>query len=301
MNNNHERFDYSPIVNREPLRWPNAARVAIWVVPNIEHFHFTESFPGSPDSGAVPDVPGYSLRDYGNRVGIWRMMEVLDRHEVPVTAAINSDICRHAPAIVDAGIARGWEWMAHGTSNSVRIPGLTPDDQRELVEDVLGTISDAVGTRPRGWLGPGLGETAETPDVLREAGLTYVADWVNDDQPFAMRTTHGDLYSIPYAYELNDKLIFGARGVPASRLYQMLVDQFDVLYAEGAQHPRVMGIALHPFITGQAFRSKYLDQALGYLRGHDDVWWATGSEIVDAYRLQANTRHETSDGSRGEA
>jgi peptidoglycan/xylan/chitin deacetylase (PgdA/CDA1 family) len=153
-----------------------------------------------------------------------------------------------------------------------------------MIQSTLDGITAATGVRPVGWLGPGLAETEVTPDLLREAGLTYVADWVNDDQPFPLATEHGDLYSIPYTFELNDKLIFGARGAPASELYDVIVDQFEVLYREGAESGRVMAIALHPYLTGQPFRSKYLDQALAHLRQRDDVWWATGSEIIEAYR-----------------
>ncbi|MCW2835031.1 MAG: polysaccharide deacetylase [Nocardioides sp.] len=280
----HGRFDYSPIVARPPLRWPGGARVAVWMVLNLEYFHFSETFPGSPDPGAVPDVPGYSLREYGNRVGVWRLMEILDRHQIRATAAVNSELCLHAPAIIEAGQARSWEWMGHGVSNSVRIPGRTASEQGAMIESTLTGISAATGVRPTGWLGPGLAETQETPDLLRQAGLTYVADWVNDDQPFPMTTAYGDLYSIPYTFELNDKLIFGSRGAPASELHDMIVDQFDVLHREGADSGRVMAIALHPYLTGQPFRSAHLDRALTHLRQRDDVWWATGSEIIEAYR-----------------
>lgn len=286
MQAEHGRFPYSPIVDRPPIRWPNGARVAVWVIPNVEHFHFDTALPGSPDPGAVPDVPGYAIRDYGNRVGIWRIMDVLDRYAIRATVALNAEVCDYEPRIIEAGNQRGWEWMGHGLSNSVRIPRLAESEERALIQDTVRRIEKGTGTHPSGWLGPGLGETVRTPDLLKSAGLEYVADWVNDDQPYAMQTTGGSLYSLPYSLDLNDKRIFETRGAPAIELRTMIVDQFDVLYREGEVSGRVMAIALHPYLTGTAHRIAQLDQALSYIHAHDQVWWATGREIVAAYRAQ---------------
>lgn len=283
----HGRFAYSPIVDRPPLRWPNGAYVAVWVIPNIEHFRFEGAFPGSPDPGALPDVPSYAVRDYGNRVGVWRMMEVLDRHGIRATVALNAEVCEYEPQIIRAGNERNWEWMGHGLSNSIRIPRLGESEERELIQETVRRIEDSTGTHPSGWLGPGLGETKRTPDLLKEAGLEYVADWVNDDQPYGMRTSGGTLYSIPYSMELNDKRIFEARGAPGEEMRRIIQDQFDTLYREGEQSARVMAIALHPYLTGTPHRIKYLDQALAYVSQHEHVWLATGREIVAAYRDQA--------------
>jgi allantoinase len=282
----HGRFAYNPIVGRPPLRWPNGAHVALWVIPNIEHFHFDGTFPGSPDPGAVPDILNYSVRDYGNRVGIWRMMEVLDRHQIRATVALNAEVCEYEPQIVRAGVDRDWEWMGHGVSNSVRIPRLNEDEEREVIGETVRLIKEGTGTPPSGWLGPGLGETRRSPDLLKEAGIEYVADWVNDDQPYPMRTRAGTLYSIPYSSALNDKRIVETNGASGPVLRQIIQDQFDTLYREGAQSGRVMAIALHPYLTGMPYLSKYLDEALAYICQHEHVWRATGREIIAAYRDQ---------------
>lgn len=287
----HGRFAYNPIVERPPLRWPNGAHVAVWVIPNVEHFRFESTFPGSPDPGAVPDVPSYAVRDYGNRVGVWRMMDVLDQHGIRATVALNAEVCDFEPQIIRAGNGRGWEWMGHGLSNSLRIPRLGEAEERALIQETVQRIEAGTGTRPAGWLGPGLGETMRTPDMLKQAGLEYVADWVNDDQPYAMQTVAGTLYSVPYSMELNDKRIFEARGAPGEELQRIIQDQFDTLYREGEQNARVMAIALHPYLTGTPHRIKYLDQALAYVRRHEHVWFATGSEILSAFRAQAGSTH----------
>jgi peptidoglycan/xylan/chitin deacetylase (PgdA/CDA1 family) len=290
----HGRFSYSPITERPILRWPGGARVALWVIPNVEHFHFNAQYPSKADPGAVPDVPNYSFRDYGNRVGIWRFMEVFDRYGIRATAALNADVCDYEPQIIRAGQDRRWEWMGHGTSNSIRVPGLTEADERGLVVETLDRIEAATGSRPSGWLSPGLAETTRTPDLLKEAGVAYVANWVNDDQPYLMRTETGPLCALPYSKNVNDKLVIEGNGAPAAELETVIVDAFDTLYREGEESARVMAIALHPYLTGASHRIKYLDRALHYINEHDHVWWATGSEISDAFMRQSVQTSEPS-------
>jgi peptidoglycan/xylan/chitin deacetylase (PgdA/CDA1 family) len=279
----HGRFEYSPIVERPPLKWPNGAYVAVWVAPNIEHFRFNEPVPGSSRS-APPDIPSYAVRDYGNRVAVWRMMRTLDRYGVRASVMLNGEVCQYEPQIIREGTRLGWEWLGHGLTNSRPLSGMAEDEEEQTVLETLRLIEQASGTRPKGWLGPGLLENARTPDVLKKAGLTYVADWVNDDQPYTIRTEYGDLYSIPYTLELNDKRMYERLGVQGRDFVQMITDQFDTLYEEGADSGRVMCIALHPYLTGVPYRIKYLDEALAYINRHEHVWWATGSEIVEAYR-----------------
>lgn len=280
----HGRFPYSPIVNRPPLRWPNGAHVAVWVIPNVEHFRFDLPVPGG--RGGAPDIPSYASRDYGNRVGVWRIMRTLDRYNIRASVMLNADVCEHEPDIIREGEKRGWEWLGHGLTNSLPLAGMPPGEEERTITETVRLIEQATGRPPRGWLGPGLLETEHTPDLLKKAGFTYVADWVNDDQPYLMQTAHGDLVSIPYTLELNDKRMFERLGVPGPEFTRMIVDQFDTLYAEGADSGRVMAIALHPYLTGVPYRIRYLDEALAYINRHDHVWWATGSEIVDAYRAQ---------------
>jgi len=282
----HDRFAYSAIVDRPPLRWPNGARVAVWVIPNIEHFLFDR--PSTPITHAtlqlVPDVLNYSWRDYGVRVGVWRMMDVMEKHGVKGTVALNSDVCRHYPRIIEAGRALGWEWMGHGTTNSVLINDQSEDDERALIGRVVDTIAESTGARPRGWLSPALSESHRTLDLLAAAGIQYVGNWVNDEQPYPMRVATGSMISLPYSIEINDIPAFLELKRSPEEFGRMICDQFDVLYEDGARTGRVMSICLHPFLIGHPHRAKYFDQALAHIRSRQEVWLATGGEIVDYYK-----------------
>lgn len=282
----HGRYDYSAIVDRKPLRWPNGARVAVWVIPNIEHFLFDR--PSTSLAGATislkPDVLNYSWRDYGPRVGIWRMMDIMERHGVKGTVALNSDVCALYPRIIEAGKSLGWEWMGHGKNNSGLMTMESADEERAFIKDVVGTIAKATSKAPRGWLSPALSETVRTPDLLAEAGIDYVGNWVNDDQPYPMKVKSGKLTSIPYSAEINDIPAILDQKQSAEDFGRMIEDQFDVLYEDGSTTGRVMSICLHPFLIGHPYRAKYLDKALAHIRSRREVWLATGSEIIDAYR-----------------
>jgi len=277
----NDRYPYWPLPDRPPIRWPDGKRLAFWIIPNIEHFRFDK--PTSDVAPGTVDIPSFAQRDYGPRVGIWRMMEVLDRHHLRATVALNADVCRFYPQIIRAGNERNWEWMGHGVTNSERMNSLPDDTERQTIRSVVDAIAESTGAPPRGWLGPGLSETLHTPDYLAEAGITYVADWCADDQPFPMRATTGRLISIPYSQELNDIPVFMRKGLTAEQFCQMICDQFDVLYEEGQRSGRVMALALHPFLTGHPFRSKWLDRALDYIVGHQQVWLTTGGEIAAWY------------------
>jgi len=278
----NKRYPYWPLPDRPAIRWPNNARVAFWIIPNIEHFLFDK--PNS-DAGASgqPDIPSFAQRDYGPRVGIWRMMDVLDKYRLRATVALNADVCRFYPQIIGAGVERGWEWMGHGMTNSIRMTALDGATERETILGVVNTIAERTCSKPSGWLGPGLSETVDTPDFLAEAGITYVADWCADDQPFPMRVKTGHMISVPYSQELNDIPVFTRKGFTAEQFCEMICDQFDVLYAEGETSGRVMAVALHPYLTGHPFRSKWLDKALAHITGHDKVWLTTGGEIASWY------------------
>ena len=282
----HDRFPYSPIVDRKPLKWPNGARVAVWVIPNIEHFLFDRPSTSitAVTTQFVPDVLNYSWRDFGVRVGIWRLMEVMEKHGIKGTVALNSDVCRHYPRIIEEGKKLGWEWMGHGTNNSTIINKQPEDEERKLIAGIVDTIAKATGQKPRGWLGPALTESHNTLDILAENGIEYVGDWVNDEQPYPMEVKKGSMHSIPYSIELNDIPAFLDLGRSSEDFAKMLCDQFDVLYQDGAKSARVMAICLHPFLIGHAYRSKHFDKALGYIKGHKDVWFAKGGEILDAYK-----------------
>jgi peptidoglycan/xylan/chitin deacetylase (PgdA/CDA1 family) len=255
-------------------------------VPNIEHFAFGSPSTSIADVTAnlVPDVLNYAWRDFGARVGVWRMIEVMEKNDIRGTVALNSDVCHHYPQIIEATCALDWEHMGHGKTNSVWINQQSETEERHLIREVLDTIGQATGERPKGWLSPSLTESLNTPDLLAEEGVEYLADWANDEQPYAMQVRSNKLISMPYSIEINDITVFLGNHGTAEDFYTRIVDQFDVMYEDGKVSGRVMSISLHPFLIGHGFRSKYLDRALKHLRSREGVWLATGSEISDWYR-----------------
>jgi len=282
----HDRFSYSAIVDRKPLRWPKGARVAVWVIPNIEHFLFDRPSTSVTHvtTSLVPDVLNYSWRDYGVRVGIWRLMEIMERHGVKGTVALNSDVCDRYPRIIEEGNRLGWEWMGHGTNNSTLINKQTEEEERALIAHVVGTIERASGKRPRGWLSPALSESHSTLDLLAENKIEYVANWVNDEQPYPMRVKGGTMLSMPYSIEINDIPVFLEHNQSGETFARMICDQFDMLYEDGVKTGRVMAISLHPFLIGHPHRSKHFANALAHIVSRQEVWLATGSEIADWYK-----------------
>jgi allantoinase len=288
-----DRSPFVPIVNRPKLVWPNGSRLAVWIVPNIEYWRDDVMGGGAIVSvpGELPDIANYSWRDYGLRVGIWRMMDILDSLNIRATVALNSMVCDYYPQVVEAGVKLGWEFMGHGRTNSERINGREEADERANIREVLDRIARATGTQVRGWLGQGLAETFITPDILAEYGLDYVADWVNDEQPRPLKTASRELIAMPYSSEVNDIPIVLGRGQSGPELEHVIRTQFDVLYEESKTTAKVMCIALHPFLTGVPFRSHHLKAALTYMRSKKHVWFATGSEITDAYRAATQGNH----------
>ena len=282
-------YGYSPIIERPKLQLPKGARVAFWIGLNIEHFELgkpsTSIYGGT--AALVPDPLNHGWRDYGTRVGIWRMMEILDRHKMRASVLLNADVCRHYPQIIREGNKRNWAWLAHGRNNSTLQAGMDLEQERAYLADVVNTIRDATGKQPKGWLGPALSETFNTPDLLEELGLTYICDWCADDHPFRLNTKKGGMISVPYSIEVNDIPLFIGEGMTGPDFARLVMDQFDVLYKEGKNNPRVMCLALHPFLAGQPFRSKYLDKALAYIRRHKDVWLPTSDEIAEWYLKKA--------------
>jgi allantoinase len=283
-------FRYVPIKDRPKLTWPNNARLAVWIIPNIEFFPLTRGIPPHPGApaGTPPSVRAWAQRDYGNRVGIWRIMDVLSKHAVRASPTLNSDICDHHPQIVRAAIELGWEILGHNQTNSVWLDALSPEEERQTIRRTLSRIAEMTGKKPLGWLGSGLAETWHTLDFLADEGCLYVADWVNDDQPYMMDIGGRPLVSIPYSYEINDAPFINTRLGTIDEFETAIRRQFDTLYAEGAESGRVMAICLHPYITGVPHRIKALDSALAYIRAHDGVWFATGEEIVRHW-LQSGT------------
>ena len=275
-------YSYSAIVRRPPLRLPGRKRVAVWVGVNIEHYsygvpaislaQFTAEF--------VPDPLNHGWRDYGPRVGIWRLLDLLDHAGMPPTAIVNSEVCTRYPDIVARGRAQGWCWVAHGANNSTLQVGMAPDDEREYLRRVTADLEASTGSRPRGWLGPALTATPHTYDLLAELGYRYALDWAIDDEPVSIQVAAGSLCAVPYSAELNDLPFFAIQGQSASDFADALVDQFEQLREEGADHPRVMGFGLHPFLSGQPFRTRHLRRALAHIASSDDAWLTTSDEVA---------------------
>jgi allantoinase len=280
------RVDYTPIVDRKPLKLPGDARVAVWVIVNVEEWPIDEPMARTvipPPQGAiiVPDITNYGWFDYGQRVGFWRIRDVLDRRGVRASVSLNASVCNTYPRIVDACIESRWEIFGHSFVQRA-LP--KEKDERAVIRKTIEVIREKTGQKPRGWMGPGLHETFDTPDILAEEGIEYVLDWVNDDQPYPMNVKKGSLFSIPYTMELNDIPIYAVQHHRSAELLDRSRDQFDTLYEEGRQTARIMAIAVHPYITGVPHRIGYFGKIFEYIQKHDKVIFMTGSEILDWYK-----------------
>jgi allantoinase len=272
----HGRYDYVPLRGRKPYDWPNGKRLAVYVAINLEHFAFGEGLgaelvPGGPQ----PDVLNYAWRDYGNRVGAWRLLDLLDALEVPGAALINAAIYDYAPQLPAAHRARGDEIVAHGRSNAERQGALSEAEEAVLVAETTAIIAQHEVATPAGWLGPWISESPCTPDLLQEAGYGYLLDWCMDDQPVWMRTRGGRILAMPYPQELNDIPAIVARRMSAADFAAMIIDNFDEMLAQAELGPLVMGIALHPYIVGQPYRLRHLRRALSYIAARRSAIWLT--------------------------
>ena len=282
------RVRYLPITDRPRIRWPHDARVALWIAPNVEHYEFLP--PRDPQRNTWtrsphPDVQGYSYRDYGNRVGFWRMAEVLDRFGVVATASTNLAVFDHYPEVGAAMVERGWEIMSHGIYNTRYISSADETAERAFYIECIEALRSHTGQQLRGMLGPAVSNTIRTPDLMAEAGLIYHADWFHEDQPVPLATRSGQrLVSVPYSMELNDVPVF-TRHYSTDDFVDMAKAQLDVLRreADDAAGGRVMCVALHPYLMGMPHRADGLAAMLDYLMSHDDVWQTTASQIAQHY------------------
>lgn len=279
------RVDYSPIIDRPRLTWPNQARVAFWVAPNVEHYEYLPEYEGHRNPWprmTYPDAREYSYRDYDNRVGFWRMLEVLDAYAIKCCVSLNMAVLEHYPEIAEAMVERDWDFMSHGIYNTRYLYGYSEDREREFYQDNIETLERHTGKQLKGMLGPAISGTANTPDLMAEAGLIYHTDWLHDDQPVPIQVKTGKLISVPYSIELNDSPLFRTH-FEGEDFVQICKDQFDQLYREGEDSGRVMCIALHPFVIGQPHRIGYLDEILRYIMSHEGVWQTTADEIAEYY------------------
>ncbi|PPR09492.1 MAG: hypothetical protein CFH41_02522 [Alphaproteobacteria bacterium MarineAlpha11_Bin1] len=278
-------FSYKPINRRPKVVWPDGNHIALWIVPNIETFPLNEPIPGG--TGITPDVINWASRDYGARVGIFRIMEVMDRHGIRGTVALNSEVCDDYPEIIDDAMDRNWEFMGHNQSNSRYIHTMEDQLGRQLVSETLDRIEQSTGIRPKGWLSSGLQQNWTTLDALIDCGVKYVADFINDDQPYLMNVNSRQICSIPYSTEINDLPQFLRMNRTSEEFTQMIRHQFDTLYRESLESGsgRVMAICLHPFVIGVPHRIQALEDALSYISRHDGVWKTTGTEIIEHYLM----------------
>ena len=281
-----DRVDYSPIIDRPIIKWPNDARVALWISPNVEHYEYIPDddsartpWPRTP----FPDVQQYSYRDYGNRVGFWRMLESLDRYNIRCCVSLNMAVLEHFPEIRDAMVQRDYDYMSHGIYNTRYLYTYTEEQEREFYRDTIDTLKLHTGKQLKGMLGPAISGTERTPDLMAEAGLIYHTDWMHDDQPVPIKVKSGKLVSVPYSIELNDSSLLRDNHYEGDYFARICKAQFDQLYKEGAESGRVMCIALHPFLIGQPHRIKYLDDILSHIMSHDGVWQTTADDIADYY------------------
>src|SRR6476660_5124656 len=244
-----ERYDDSFIFERKPFKWPGNNTLAVWFAPNVEVWHYDSAVGAAitPNpTNHVPDVFNYAWREYGMRVGLWRLADVFDDAGVKATVALNSQVCEVHPKAIEEMKKRGWEFMGHGTTNSTNLAGLNPEQERDTIRGILKTIEHATGKRPRGWLGAGLSETYNTLDILAEEGVIYCGDWNNDDQPYPMKVKSGKMFAIPYCAEINDIPLYMRKGYTGEQYLRSVMDQYEGLLADSGTHARVMGIPLHP-------------------------------------------------------
>lgn len=286
----HGRFDYRSIEDGPRFRWPGERGVAVYFALNVEHYAFGEGLVEDLVPGmAQPDVLNASWREYGTRVGAWRLLRQFEAEGLPLTILLNSEMYDHAPDFVAACRALGHEISCHGRTNSESQAGLGIEAERALIAAATARIAREEGQAPAGWLGPWLAETESTPELLKEAGYRYVMDWCADDQAFLLRTAAGPLLCLPYSQEVNDSAAIMGRHVSAAEFAEMIIDQVDQLVDDAKDGAAlVFGVALHTNIIGQPFRRRHLIRALRHIRARQvDIWVARGADIADFVLAEA--------------
>jgi allantoinase len=286
------RLPYSPITQRPPLSLPGGARVAVWTIVNVENWSPAGPMPRAvlpPPMGQplLPDIPNWAWHEYGMRVGFWRFLETLESRNIKASFAVNGSACTVYEQACIAARDAGWDFMGHGF---VQKPMHRVEDQAGAIADTIEAIRTLTGKAPRGWESPGLTETLETLDLLKEAGIEFVCDWCLDDQPVTLSTRAGPIVSVPYTVEINDVVMTAVQGHRSDEIYRRGVDQFDRLYLDGAKTPRVMAITIHPYLTGAPHRIKYLEMLYDYILSHEAVVMWTGAQILDWYNAETANR-----------
>ncbi len=287
-------YDYWPYEDRPPIRWPNGARVAFWVAPNIEYYELAPPANPlrTPWPHPTPPVPGYSIRDYGNRVGHHRQMNLLDKYGIRASVSLSVAVCDHHPEIVAMCRDRGWEIFSHGIYNTRYTYGLSEEQERAMIRDSMESIHRHTGQKCAGYLAPALSHSEHTLDLFAEVGTElfgdeggfYTCDLFHDDQPTPIRVRSGKRFvSVPYSLEMNDTIVYAVNKVEPRHYLTMLRNNFDRLYQEGAESGTVMCIPTHSYQVSCPHRMRVFEEALEYITGHSDVWVTTGREIAEYY------------------
>jgi allantoinase len=289
----HDRFAYRNLFKTKTIAWPGGARVALWVTVHLDFFPLDMGATPFRPIGAVertyPDYWNYTLRDYGNRVGVFRVMRALERHGVKASAAMNSDVAVRYPALLRAATKAGWEVVASGVNmGRLHHSGLAIEDERALVAEAIGTLRRLSGQTVLGWHSPAHAESPATLDLVAAEGIAYVADWINDDMPFPLRTASGTLHAMPLTHELSDRTILWQTHQSSDDYAEQALAAFRTLFAEAREHGgRILSLAIHPWITGQPHRLRSFERVLHEITAHAGVWPATGAEVLAAYKAQA--------------
>lgn len=286
MQEDPKLYDYWPYQNRPKIEWPNGAKLAFWVAPNIEFYELNppDNPHRKPWPQAHPAVSGYSIRDYGNRVGHNRQMQLLDKYGIRGSISLSAALCDHHPEIIAQCAERDWEFFSHGVYNTRYTYGLSEAQEREMIEDSVTTIEKHTGKKPAGYLAPALSHSEHTLDLFSEAGGIYTCDLFHDDQPTPVHVRNDAAFiSIPYSLEMNDTIAYVVNKIEPRRYGQIIRDNFDRLYQEGTDSGTVMCVPTHNYQVSCPHRLRAFEEALEYITGHSDVWVTTGREIADYY------------------
>ena len=289
-------YDYIPLPQRKPLKWPNGARVALILTFNLETWDLTKDtdkpyYAGGPAilpdvlPGNVPDFPNYTWREYGQRVGIWRLFDLFDKMGAKASCTTNAVTFQRRKAMTDAVLERGWELLTHNWEQGELLSNFAhdPEKERNIILASLAEFEKHAGRKSKGWLSSSLRGTLQTADILAEQGCTFYCDIMNDDQPYLLRTPHGPIVSVPYSNEINDFTFITRKNFTTDQFAQALIEELDVLYEEGATTGRIMNVGLHPHVSGRAHRVRAIREFIEHAQSLPGVWWATRAEIADWY------------------
>jgi peptidoglycan/xylan/chitin deacetylase (PgdA/CDA1 family) len=289
-------YDWVPISRRKPLKWPDGKRLALIITLNCEYWdllkesgkpYYAGGPPTIPDPlpGNVADYPNFTWREYGLRVGCWRLFDVFEKAGARFSVTFNAKTALERPEIIEHVKSLGWELVAHNYEQGELLPQymFDPEGEKKVIAETLKVYEQKVGRKAPGWLSSSLRSTPNTPDILAEAGLKFLCDYMNDDQPYLIHTAHGPLVNVPYSVEINDFTFFHRRAMTSEDALLMLKAQFNELYAESATTGKMMNIGLHPHVSGHPHRMQFFRDFLSYVKRFDDVWWATREEVADWY------------------